>query len=121
EGGAIHVRFAENGTVFKTLDNKEIKLTSNDLMICDTVKPMCIAGVYGGADSGVTQQTKNLFIESAYFNDATIRKTSIHHGLRTDAATHYEKGVDIENLLPALERAAALIKEIAGGQIASSI
>lgn len=121
KGNKVVVRFAQEGTKFITLDNKEIKLQDNDLMICDAQEGMCIAGVFGGANSGVTNATTNIFLESAYFDPKHIRRTSMHHGLRTDAATHFEKGVDMNNVLPALQRAAALIVEIAGGTIASAI
>ncbi len=117
----IVVRQAKEGEKFVTLDEKERTLRSEDLMICDAEQPMCIAGVFGGARSGVSEQTKNIFLESAYFNPRSIRRTSMHHGLRTDAATHFEKGVDIAMIIPALKRAAALIVEIAGGSIASEV
>ncbi len=120
-GNQVKVRFEAAGTMFLSLDDKERKLQGNDLMICDAEKGMCIAGVFGGAKSGVSNATTNIFLESAYFDPTYIRRTSMHHGLRTDAATHFEKGVDINNVQPALERAAALIGEICGGQIASGI
>jgi phenylalanyl-tRNA synthetase beta chain len=109
------------GSTFITLDGKERKLASDDLMICNSEDGMCIAGVYGGIKSGVKESTKNIFLESAWFNPVNIRRTSIYHGLRTDAATHFEKGVDISNTVNVLKRAALLIKEIAGGTIASNI
>lgn len=121
KGKQINVRFQPKGTVFQTLDSKEKKLNENDLMICDATDGMCIAGVFGGLTSGVSDQTQNLFLESAYFDAKHIRRTSMHHLLRTDAATHFEKGVDINNVIPALKRAAALICEIADGKIASEI
>jgi phenylalanyl-tRNA synthetase beta chain len=121
QGRKVVVRFPEQGTTFFSLDDKERKLNAHDLMICDSDKGMCIAGVFGGKDSGVTEYTTNIFLESAYFDPTYIRRTSLHHGLRTDAATHFEKGVDINNLVPALKRAASLIVEIAGGTIASDI
>jgi len=120
-GKKIQVRFASEGEKFMSLDDKERTLRSEDLMICDAEKGMCIAGVFGGAGSGITDQTVNIFLESAYFAPRVIRRTSMHHGLRTDAATHFEKGVDIEMVIPALQRAAALITEIAGGQVASEL
>ncbi len=120
-GKEVNVRFLPQGTGFVTLDNKERKLNDNDLMICDSSEGMCIAGVFGGVHSGVTESTTNIFLESAYFHPTYIRRTSMHHGLRTDAATHFEKGVDVNNLVPALKRAAALIAELAGGKIASEI
>lgn len=107
------------GLVFKTLDGKDRSLTAEDLMICDgNEKGMCIAGVFGGADSGVTGETKNIFLESAWFNPIDIRKTSFRHGLRTDAAMRFEKNVDISNCLNVLKRAAGMIVELAGGKIA---
>jgi phenylalanyl-tRNA synthetase beta chain len=120
-GKTIKVQFLPHDTSFMSLDDKERKLTSNDLMICDSEKAMCIAGVFGGKESGVTDSTTSIFLESAYFDATHIRRTSLHHGLRTDAATHFEKGVDIDNIVPALMRAASLIAEIAGGKIASEI
>ncbi len=120
-GQQIVVGFPKEGTKFTTLDDKERTLRSEDLMIHDAVHGIAMAGVFGGAGAGVTAATTNLFLESAYFNPRTIRRTSMHHGLRTDAATHFEKGVDMDMVVPALERAAQLITEIAGGQIASGI
>lgn len=121
KGQTINVKFLPKGTKFVTLDDKERTLDGEDLVICDAEDGMCIAGVFGGTHSGVTDGTKNIFIESAYFNPAHIRKTSLRHGLRTDAATHFEKGVDINNVPLALQRAAKLMAEIAGGTIASEI
>lgn len=117
----VVVKYASEGEKFTTLDDKERTLRAEDLMICDAEKGMCIAGVFGGAGSGVSDQTSNIFLESAYFTPRVIRRTSMHHGLRTDAATHFEKGVDVEMVIPALKRAAQLIVEIAGGTIASEI
>jgi phenylalanyl-tRNA synthetase beta chain len=105
------------GTSFISLDGTERKLTASDLMISDTEKPMCIAGVFGGLNSGVKDATTSIFLESAWFNNVSIRKTSVHHGLRTDAATRFEKGVDIDSTVKVLERAALMIQEIAGGKI----
>jgi phenylalanyl-tRNA synthetase beta chain len=90
-------------------------------MICNAAEGMCIAGVFGGLKSGVKDSTKNIFLESAWFNPASIRKTSVRHGLRTDAAARFEKGTDISNTVNVLKRAALLIKEIAGGQISSEV
>ena len=104
------------GSLFVTLDGTERKLTANDLMISDTEKPLCIAGVFGGLKSGVSATTKNIFLESAWFENIHVRKTSLHHSLRTDAATRFEKGVDIAGTVNVLERAAQLIQEIAGGK-----
>lgn len=120
-GKKLIIKNLPEGTSFVTLDEKERKLFAEDLMICNAEAPMCIGGVYGGLHSGVTAATKNIFLESAWFNPITIRKTSLKHGLRTDAATRFEKGVDIGNTVNVLKRAATLIKEIAGGEIASDI
>jgi phenylalanyl-tRNA synthetase beta chain len=121
-GRKIIVKNLPQDTIFKSLDDKERKLSSEDLMICDgDSKGMCIAGVFGGADSGVKSSTTNVFLESAWFNPIDIRKTSFRHALRTDAATRFEKNVDISNTLNVLKRAATMIVEIAGGEIASEI
>jgi phenylalanyl-tRNA synthetase beta chain len=118
----VIVKNLTKGTPFVSLDEKERKLSANDLMICDSNQtPLCIGGVFGGLNSGVSATTKNIFLESAWFNPTSIRKSSLHHGLRTDAATRFEKGVDISNTVNVLKRAAMLIKEIAGGEIASDI
>ncbi|MBS1743469.1 MAG: phenylalanine--tRNA ligase subunit beta [Bacteroidetes bacterium] len=116
KGNKIIVKNLPEGTTFITLDEKERKLSAEDLMICNAEEGMCIAGVYGGANSGVTATTKNIFLESAWFNPGSIRKTSLKHGLRTDAASRFEKGVDISNTVKVLQRTALLITEIAGGQ-----
>ncbi len=121
KGNKIIVKNLTEGTPFVTLDDKERKLSAEDLMICNVQEPMCIGGVYGGLSSGVTASTKNIFLESAWFNPINIRKTSLRHGLRTDAATRFEKGVDISNAVNVLKRAVMMIKEIAGGEIASDI
>ncbi|GAB2837016.1 phenylalanine--tRNA ligase subunit beta [Ferruginibacter profundus] len=120
-GKKVIVKNVAEGTPFVTLDDKERKLSAEDLMICNAEAPMCIGGVFGGLHSGVTTGSTNIFLESAWFNPITIRKTSFRHGLRTDAATRFEKGVDISNTVNVLKRAAIMIKEIAGGQIASDI
>ena len=120
-GKKVIIKNLPEGTAFVTLDEKERKLFAEDLMICNAEAPMCIGGVYGGMHSGVSATTKNIFLESAWFNPTSIRKTSLKHGLRTDAATRFEKGVDISNTVNVLKRAATLIKEIAGGKIASDI
>jgi len=120
-GGKIIVKNLPKDTPFLTLDEKERKLSAHDLMICNAKEGMCIAGVFGGIRSGVKNETKNIFLESAVFDSATIRKTSMLHGLRTDAAVHFEKGVDISNTVYALKRAALLIKELAGGEISSDV
>lgn len=121
KGKTVRVQFLPEGTKFVTLDEKERMLQASDLMICDVEGGMCIAGVFGGMHSGVTDATTNIFLESAYFDPQYIRRTSLHHGLRTDAATHFEKGVDINNLQAALERAAQMMVEIAGGKISTEI
>jgi phenylalanyl-tRNA synthetase beta chain len=121
QGGELRVGFMPAGTIFKALDDKERKLQGNDLTIADAAGPVAIGGVFGGADSGITDGTTRVFLESAYFDPKHIRRTSLHHNLRTDAATHFEKGVDINNVLPALQRAATMICELTGGSIASAI
>ena len=118
-GKKIIVKTAPQGTIFKTLDEKERNVSSTDLMIFNESAPMCMAGVYGGSDSGITASTSSVFIESAWFHPSYIRKTSMAHGLRTDAATRFEKGVDISNTMLVLQRAAIMVKEICGGEIAS--
>ena len=120
-GKKIVVQNLPEGTPFITLDEKERKLSKEDLMICDSKGGICIAGVFGGLHSGVTGSTKNIFLESACFDPVTIRKTSFRHNLRTDAATRFEKGTDISNTVTVLKRAASMIKEICGGEIASEI
>lgn len=117
----ILVQQLPEGSSFVTLDEKERKLQATDLMICDAEKGLCIAGVFGGMGSGITDTTKNIFLESAYFDPKTIRRTSLHHGLRTDAATHFEKGVDVQLVPTALQRAIDLIIQVAGGRSASDI
>jgi len=109
------------GTSFITLDEVERKLNANDLMICSASEPMCIGGVFGGAESGVTENTTNVFLESAYFNPTSIRKTARRHGLNTDASFRFERGCDPENTIYALKRCALLIQEVAGGEISSEI
>lgn len=121
KGGKVIVKTLENKTPFLTLDNEKRELSHEDLMICDAEGGMCIAGVYGGIDSGVTENTKNLFIESAYFNPVYIRKTAKRHTLHTDASFRFERGADPNNTVFALKRAAMLIKELAGGEISSDI
>jgi phenylalanyl-tRNA synthetase beta chain len=121
KGNTIIVKNVAEGTPFVTLDGKEKKLTAEDLLICNADEPMCIAGIYGGQKSGVTSNTTEIFLECAWFNNTVTRKSSVHHGLRTDAATRFEKGVDISNTIPVLKRAAELIKEVCGGEISSDI
>ena len=121
-GKGIKVTTLEQGTKFISLDGIERSLRSEDLMICDaSSKPMCIAGVFGGQDSGISNETSNIFIESAYFNPKSIRSTSMHHHLRTDAASCFEKGTDPNMTVFALERACSLILSIAGGEISSNL
>ncbi len=121
KGNSIVVKNAIADATFKTLDDKDRKLFADDLMIANEEDNMCIAGVYGGAASGVTNDTVNIFLESAWFSNEAVRKTSLKHGLRTDAATRFEKGVDISNTVNVLKRAALMIKEIAGGEISSDV
>ncbi len=121
KGRKIVVRTCPEGTPFVTLDGVERKLSERDLMICDEEKPMCLAGVFGGLDSGVTEETTEVFLESAYFNPVWIRKSAKRHGLSTDASFRYERGID-PNIAPyALKRAALLVTELAGGQISSPV
>ncbi|MBA4140849.1 MAG: phenylalanine--tRNA ligase subunit beta [Segetibacter sp.] len=117
----ILVKNVNQNDVFVTLDGKERKVDSTDLMICNAEEGMCIAGVFGGLESGVKEGTKNIFLESAWFKPTDIRKTSLRHGLRTEAAARFEKGIDISNVVKVLKRAALLIKEVAGGEISSEI
>ena len=121
EGGKIVVRSAEDGEKFVTLDGVERTLTSNDLMICSAERPMCIAGVYGGQDSGISDSTVNVFIESAYFHPVWVRKTAKRFGLNTDASFRFERGIDPNIQAYALKRAAMLMQELAGGRITSEI
>jgi len=121
KGNKVIVKTLPEGTLFITLDEKVRVLNSVDLMICNDEQPMCFGGVFGGLESGVTEETTNIFLESAWFNPAWVRKTSFRHNLRTDAASRFEKGVDISNTVHVLERAAFLIKEICGGQISSEV
>ncbi|HLX65541.1 MAG TPA: phenylalanine--tRNA ligase subunit beta, partial [Puia sp.] len=121
KGREIIVRNLPEGTPFVTLDEKERKLSAADLMICDAAGGIAMAGVFGGLHSGISMSTRDIFLESAWFNPADIRLTSFRHGLRTDAALHFEKGMDISGTVHALKRAAALIRELAGGEIASEI
>lgn len=122
KGRKVVVRNLPEGTTFVTLDEKPRKLSAEDLIICNgEYEPMCIAGVFGGLESGVKADTQHIFLESAWFNPIDIRKTSFRHGLRTDAATRFEKNVDISNTVNVLKRAAVMIKELAGGEIASDV
>jgi phenylalanyl-tRNA synthetase beta chain len=121
EGKKVIIKNLPEKSKFVTLDNTERILSSRDLMICNTKEGMCIAGVFGGIKSGVTSSTKNIFLESAYFNPVSIRKTSKRHGLKTDAAFRFERGTDPNITKWALKRAIMLIKEVAGGKISSDI
>ena len=118
-GHQVIVKTLPEGTSFVTLDGVERKLIATDLMICDVEKPMCIAGVFGGQQSGVTAQTTRIFLESAYFSPMSVRKTAQHHGLKTDASFRFERGTDPQMPIPALTQAALLIREVAGGVISS--
>ncbi|MEX0313099.1 MAG: phenylalanine--tRNA ligase subunit beta [Allomuricauda sp.] len=121
KGNKIEVKRLPAGTKFTTLDDVERELHEDDLMICDSEKPMCIAGVFGGSYSGVTENTSSIFLESAYFDPVSIRKSAKRHGLNTDASFRFERGVDINMTEYALKRAALLIREIAGGDISSEV
>lgn len=117
--GKVIVKTVASGTKFTTLDDVERTLHEDDLMICDENGPMCIAGVFGGKNSGVSDATTNIFLESAYFNPISIRKTAKRHGLSTDASFRFERGIDINLTDYALKRAAMMIQEVAGGEITS--
>ena len=120
-GNKIEVKTCNAGTKFTTLDDVERVLHEDDLMICDAEKPMCIAGVFGGINSGVTEGTTSIFLESAYFKPVSVRKTAKRHGLNTDASFRFERGIDPNITEYALKRAALMIVEIAGGEISSDI
>lgn len=120
-GNKIVVQTLKKGTKFITLDEVERELHEDDLMICDEEKPLCIAGVFGGLDSGVTQHTSSIFLESAYFDPVSVRKTAKRHGLNTDASFRFERGIDPNITEYALKRAVILIQEIAGGKVSSDI
>ncbi|SFP63222.1 phenylalanine--tRNA ligase subunit beta [Parafilimonas terrae] len=117
----IVIKNLPEGTLFKTLDEVERKLGSGDLMICNDNEPVCIAGVFGGIGSSVTEKTQSIFLESAWFSPTSIRATSLKHGLRTEAAIRFEKGVDISGTVRALLRAIELIKEVAGGEVSGKL
>lgn len=121
KGGKIVVRTCPEGIRFTTLDGVERTLDSTDLMICNAEEPMCIAGVFGGLESGVTTDTKDVFIESAYFNPTRVRRTARRHGLNTDASFRYERGADPNITVYAAKLAAQLIKELAGGEICGNV
>ena len=119
--GKITVKTVAEGTKFVTLDDVERTLSAEDLMICDEKGPLCLAGVFGGKTSGVTETTNSIFLESAYFNPVSVRKSAKRHGLNTDASFRFERGIDPNITEFALKRAALLIKELAGGEITSDI
>ncbi|WP_456086372.1 phenylalanine--tRNA ligase subunit beta [Parabacteroides sp.] len=121
KGNKVVVRSATEGSKFVTLDGVERTLTDRDLMICNVEEPMCIAGVFGGLDSGVTEQTKNVFLEAATFHPTWIRKTARRFGLNTDASFRYERGLDPNQTVEVMKRAALLIQEVAGGTITGAI
>ena len=121
KGGKVVVQTLAEGTPFVTLDGVERKLSERDLMICNAEEPMCLAGVFGGLDSGTTEETKNVFIESAYFNPTSVRKTARRHGLSTDSSFRFERGIDPNITIYALKQAALLIKELAGGTVSMDI
>ncbi|MDE6295022.1 MAG: phenylalanine--tRNA ligase subunit beta, partial [Muribaculaceae bacterium] len=120
-GEEIVIRTCEPGTKFTTLDGVERTLDGADMMICDAEQPMCIAGVFGGLDSGVTESTTNIFIESAYFNPTRVRRTARRHGLSTDASFRYERGTDPEITLYAARLAALLVQQLAGGEVCGPV
>jgi len=121
KGNKVIVKTLPKGTKFKTLDDVDRTLHEEDLMICDAEKPMCIAGVFGGITSGVTENTTSIFLESAYFNPISIRKSAKRHGLNTDASFRFERGIDPNITEYALKRAALLIQEVAGGKISGDV
>lgn len=121
KGGKIIVKTVADGTKFVTLDEVERKLSDKDLMICNVEEPMCIAGVFGGLDSGTTEQTVDVFLESAYFNPTWVRKTARRHGLSTDSSFRFERGIDPNGTIYALKEAALMVQELAGGTISSEI
>ncbi|MDR0754258.1 MAG: phenylalanine--tRNA ligase subunit beta, partial [Prevotellaceae bacterium] len=121
DGKKVIIKTCSEGTSFTTLDGIERKLSDKDLMICSATHPMCIAGVFGGLDSGISDETKNVFLECAYFNPVWIRKTARRHGLHTDASFLYERGTDPDIIPYAIRRAALLFKEITKGEISSEI
>lgn len=120
QGNTIIVRKADSGEKFTTLDGVQRTLTADDLMICDSAQPLCIAGVFGGLHSGVTEQTISIFLESAYFDAVHVRKTSKRLGIKTDSSFRFERGTDPLITIRALERAAWLLQELAGGKITTA-
>ena len=120
EGQTINVKRNNTDIKFKTLDDIERTITSDDLMICDSKKPMCIAGIFGGIDSGISENTNTIFIESAYFDPVSVRKSAKHHNLSTDSSYRFERGIDPNTTKYALKRAVLMIKDICEGSIVSS-
>ena len=121
KGGTVVVKTMPEGTPFVTLDEVERKLSDRDLMICNAEEPMCIGGVFGGLKAGTTEETKHVFLESAYFNPTSIRKSARRHGLSTDASFRFERGIDPNGCIYALKQAALLVKELAGGTISMEL
>ncbi len=121
KGGRVVVRTAIEGSKFVTLDEVERTLTAQDLMICNAEEPMCIAGVFGGLKSGVTEKTTDIFLESAYFHPTWVRKTARRQALNTDASFRFERGIDNNNLIYVLKRAALMVQELAGGVVCGDI
>ena len=121
KGGRVVVRTVPEGTKFTTLDEVERTLTDRDLMICNAEGPMCIGGVFGGLDSGVTDSTTDIFLESAYFNPTWVRKTARRQGLNTDSSFRFERGIDPNTTVKFLKIAVMLVKELAGGEICGDI
>ncbi len=121
KGNKVVVRTCPSATIFRTLDEVDRKLSADDLMICNAEEPMCIAGVFGGISSGVTSSTTSIFLESAWFNAVSVRKTSKRHGLKTDASFRFERGTDPDMTVTALKKAAVLITELGGGYISSEV
>ena len=119
--GKVIVKSIKKPQKFKTLDNTIINVGDDDILICDEKKPLCLAGIIGGLDSGVSNKTKNIFLESAYFDPESIRKTSKKHNIQTESSYRFERGIDPNNCLFSLKRAALLIKEYASGEISSDI
>ena len=121
EGGMIIVRFARPGETLRTLDGVERKLTTEDLVVCDAKKPVGLAGVMGGFDTMITEKTRNILIESAWWDPATIRKASKRHGLHTDASHRFERGADFESTIVSTDRVAELILNSGGGTLTGDL